>query len=61
MALHDHPIEPMMLPRELSIVISHVFQIAILANLPKFSDSWNEDLALYVEKFKELLISSLVI
>jgi hypothetical protein len=51
----------MMLPRELSIVISHVFQIAILANLPKFSDSWNEDLALYVEKFKELLISSLVI
>jgi hypothetical protein len=54
------PIDPMMLPRGLSIVVPQVPQIAILANLPKFSGSRNEDPAAPVERFDELLISSLV-
>jgi hypothetical protein len=55
------PIDPMMLPRGLSIVVPQVPQIAIPANLPKFSGSRNEDPAAHVERFEELLISSLVI
>jgi hypothetical protein len=54
------PIDPMMLPRGLPIVVPQVSQIAILANLPKFSGSRNEDPAAPVERFDELLISSLV-
>jgi hypothetical protein len=55
------PIDPMMLPRGLPIVVPHIPQLTIPANLPKFSGSRNEDPAAYVERFEELLISSLVI
>jgi hypothetical protein len=54
------PIDPMMLPRGLPIVVPQVPQIAIPANLPKFLGSRNEDPAAHVERFEELLISSLV-
>jgi hypothetical protein len=50
-----------MLPRGLPIVVPHIPQLTIPANLPKFSGSRNEDPAAYVERFEELLISSLVI
>jgi hypothetical protein len=50
----------MMLPRGLPILIPHVPQLTIPANLPKFSSSRNEDPAAHVERFEELLISSLV-
>jgi hypothetical protein len=55
------PINLMMLPRGVPIVVSHVPQLTIPANLPKFSGSRNEDPAAHVERFEELLISSLVI
>jgi hypothetical protein len=55
------PINPMMLPRRLPIVVPQVPQIAIPANLPKFSGSRNKDPTTHVERFEELLISSLVI
>jgi hypothetical protein len=54
------PIDPMMLPRGLPIVVPHVPQLTIPANLPKFSGSRNEDPAAHVERFEELLISNLV-
>jgi hypothetical protein len=54
------PIDPMMLPRGLPIVVPQVPQIAIPTNLPTFSGSRNEDPAAHVERFEELLISSLV-
>jgi hypothetical protein len=53
-------IDPMMLPRGLPILVPHVPQLTIPANLPKFSGSRNEDPAAHVERFEELLISSLV-
>jgi hypothetical protein len=49
-----------MLSRGLPIVVPQVPQIAILANLPKFSGSRNEDPIAHIERFEELLISSLV-
>jgi hypothetical protein len=50
----------MMLPQGLPIVVFHVPQLTIPANLPKFLGSRNEDLVAHVERFEELLISSLV-
>jgi hypothetical protein len=58
--LPPFPIDPIMLPRESPIVIPQIPQIAILANLPRFLDSWNEDLVAHIKRFEELLISSLV-
>jgi hypothetical protein len=55
------PINLMMLPRGVPIVVSHVPQLTIPANLPKFSGSRNEDPAAHIERFEELPISSLVI
>jgi hypothetical protein len=54
------PIDPMLLPRGLLIVVSQIPQIAIPANLPRFFGSRNEDPVAHVERFEELLISSLV-
>jgi hypothetical protein len=55
------PIDPMMLPRGMPIVVLHVSQLTIPANLPKLSGSRNKDPAAHVERFEELLISSLAI
>ena len=55
------PINLMMPPLRLPIVIPHVLQLTIPANLSKFSGSRNEDPVVHIERFEELLISSLVI
>jgi hypothetical protein len=55
------PIDPMMLQRGLSIIVSQVPPIAIPMNLLKFSGSRNEDPTAHVERFEEFLISNLVI
>lgn len=55
------PINPMILPRGLPIVVFQVPHIAIPTNLPRFLGHQNEDPTAHVERFEELLISSLVI
>ena len=54
-------IDPMMRPRGLPIVIPpNLREIPIPTHLPKFSGSPHEDLTAHVERFEELLVSSLV-
>jgi hypothetical protein len=56
-----HHIDPMMLPRGLPITVPNGLRgVAILTNLPKFTGSPNEDPATHVERFVEVLITSLV-
>ena len=55
------PIDPMMRPRRLSIVVPpNLREIPIPTNLPKFSGSRHEDPTAHVERFEEMLVSSLV-
>ena len=55
------PIDPMMRPRGLPIVVPpNLREILILTNLSKFSGSWHEDPTAHVERFEEMLVSSLV-
>jgi len=57
-----HHIDPMMFPRGLPITIPNGLRgVTIPTNLPKFTSSPNEDLATHVERFVEVLITSLVI
>jgi hypothetical protein len=56
-----HHIDPMMLPRGFPITIPNGLRgVAIPTNLPKFTGSPNEDSATHVERFVEVLITSLV-
>ena len=56
------PIDPMMRPRGLPIVVPpNLREIPIPTNLPKFSGSRHEDPTAHVERFEEMLVSSLVI
>jgi len=56
-----HHIDPMMLLTGLLITIPNGLRgVAILTNLPKFTGSPNEDPATHVERFVEVLITSLV-
>jgi hypothetical protein len=56
-----HHIDPMMLPRGLPITVPNGLRgVAIPTNLPKFTGSPNEDPATHVERFVEVLITSLV-
>ena len=53
--------DPMMRPRGLPIVVPpNLRKIPIPTNLPKFSRSPHEDPTAHVERFEELLVSSLV-
>ena len=55
------PIDPMMRPRGLPIVVPpNLREIPIPTNLPKFSGSWHKDPTAHVERFEEMLVSSLV-
>ncbi len=54
-------IDPMMLPRGLPIIIPQgLMPVTMLVNLLKFSRTRNEDPAAHVERFVEVLITSLV-
>ena len=54
-------IDPMMRPWGLPIVVPpNLRKIPIPTHLPKFSRSPHEDLTAHVERFEELLVSSLV-
>ena len=54
-------IDPMMRPRGLPIVVPpNLREIPIPTHLPKFSGSPHEDPTAHVERFEELLVSSLV-
>ena len=54
-------IDPMMRPRGLPIVVPpNLREILIPTHLPKFSGSPHEDPTAHVERFEELLVSSLV-
>ena len=54
-------IDPMMRPRGLPIVVPpNLREIPIPTHLPKFSGSPHEDPTVHVERFEELLVSSLV-
>jgi len=54
-------IDVMMLPRGLPIVVPQgLREVLIPYNLPKFFGSRDDDLATHVERFEEILISSLV-
>ncbi|CAK9232645.1 unnamed protein product [Sphagnum jensenii] len=56
-----HHIDPMMLPRGLPITVPNGLKgVVIPTNLPKFTGSPNEDPATHVERFVEVLITSLV-
>ena len=56
------PIDPMMRPRGLPIVVPpNLREIPIPTNIPKFSGSRHEDPTAHVERFEEMLVSSLVI
>ena len=55
------PIDPMMRPRGLPIVVPpNLREIPIPTNLPKFSGSRHEDPTTHVERFEEMLVSNLV-
>ena len=55
------PIDPMMRPRGLPIVVPpNLKEIPIPTNLPKFSGSRHKDPTAHVERFEEMLVSSLV-
>jgi len=59
--LNIHHIDPMMFPRGLPITIPNGLRgVIIPTNLPKFTGSPNEDPATHVERFVEVLITSLV-
>jgi hypothetical protein len=54
-------IDPMMLPRGLPIIIPQgLMPVTTPVNLPKFTGTRNEDPAAHVERFVEVLITSLV-
>ncbi|KAH9536061.1 hypothetical protein CY35_17G086200 [Sphagnum magellanicum] len=54
-------IDPMMLPRGLPIIIPQgLMPVTVPVNLPKFTRTRNEDPAAHVERFVEVLITSLV-
>jgi len=54
-------IDPMILPRRLSIEVPQgLREVPIPHHLPKFSGSRDDDPAAHVERFEEILISSLV-
>jgi len=56
-----HHIDPMMLPKGLPITVPNGLKgVVILTNLPKFTGSPNEDPATHVERFVEVLITSLM-
>jgi hypothetical protein len=56
-----HYIDPMILPKGLPIIVPNgLRRVVILTNLPKFTSSPNKDLATHVERFVEVLITSLV-
>ncbi len=59
---HDiYHIDPMMLPKGFPIIVPNGLRgVTIPANLLKFTDSPNEDMATNVEIFVEVLITSLV-
>jgi hypothetical protein len=54
-------IDPMLLPRGLPIIILQgLMPVTMPVNLPKFLGTWNEDPTTHVERFVEVLITSLV-
>jgi hypothetical protein len=54
-------IDPMMLPRGLPIITPQgLMPVTMLVNFPKFSRTRNEDPVAHVERFVEMLITSLV-
>ncbi len=59
--LNIHHIDPMMLPKGLLIIVPNGLKgVTIPTNLLKFTGSPNEDPATHVERFVEVLITSLV-
>lgn len=58
----DIPIDPMMLPRGLPIVVpQNLPNVPIPANLPRFAGTPHEDPAAHIERFEELLTSNLIV
>jgi hypothetical protein len=56
-----HHIDPMMFPKSFPIIVFNgLKRVTILANLPKFIGSPNEDSTIHVERIIEVLITSLV-